>query len=81
MILTDDNFGTLVNAVEIGRRVYEKMVASGSRDTASGGHLGRPVAPRPARSQAGRGRWALDRSAASAEAEPGGIAKERRGPT
>jgi Ca2+-transporting ATPase len=27
MILTDDNFGTLVNAVEIGRRVYEKVVA------------------------------------------------------
>jgi Ca2+-transporting ATPase len=27
MILTDDNFGTLVNAVEIGRRVYEKIVA------------------------------------------------------
>ena len=26
MILTDDNFGTLVNAVEIGRRVYEKVV-------------------------------------------------------
>ena len=27
MILTDDNFGTLVNAVEIGRRVYEKIVS------------------------------------------------------
>ncbi|GGQ48920.1 cation-translocating P-type ATPase [Couchioplanes azureus] len=27
MILTDDNFGTLVRAVEIGRRVYEKIVA------------------------------------------------------
>ena len=27
MILTDDNFGTLVQAVEIGRRVYEKIVA------------------------------------------------------
>jgi Ca2+-transporting ATPase len=27
MILTDDNFGTLVHAVEIGRRVYEKVVA------------------------------------------------------
>jgi P-type Ca2+ transporter type 2C len=27
MILTDDNFGTLVNAVEIGRRVYEKVVS------------------------------------------------------
>jgi P-type Ca2+ transporter type 2C len=27
MILTDDNFGTLVNAVQIGRRVYEKIVA------------------------------------------------------
>jgi P-type Ca2+ transporter type 2C len=27
MILTDDNFGTLVRAVEIGRRVYEKVVA------------------------------------------------------
>ncbi|MET0415879.1 MAG: cation-transporting P-type ATPase [Actinoplanes sp.] len=27
MILTDDNFGTLVNAVEIGRRVYDKIVA------------------------------------------------------
>jgi P-type Ca2+ transporter type 2C len=26
MILTDDNFGTLVHAVEIGRRVYEKIV-------------------------------------------------------
>jgi Ca2+-transporting ATPase len=27
MILTDDNFGTLVRAVEIGRRVYDKVVA------------------------------------------------------
>ena len=27
MILTDDNFGTLVNAVEIGRKVYEKIVS------------------------------------------------------
>ncbi|MEV4514264.1 cation-transporting P-type ATPase [Dactylosporangium sp. NPDC049525] len=27
MILTDDNFGTLVHAIEIGRRVYEKIVA------------------------------------------------------
>jgi Ca2+-transporting ATPase len=27
MILTDDNFGTLVHAVEIGRRVHEKIVA------------------------------------------------------
>jgi len=27
MILTDDNFGTLVNAVQIGRRVYDKIVA------------------------------------------------------
>ena len=27
MILTDDNFGTLVNAVQIGRRVYEKIVS------------------------------------------------------
>ncbi|GAA3349291.1 cation-transporting P-type ATPase [Amorphoplanes nipponensis] len=27
MILTDDNFGTLVRAVGIGRRVYEKIVA------------------------------------------------------
>jgi Ca2+-transporting ATPase len=27
MILTDDNFGTLVHAVEIGRRVYDKVVA------------------------------------------------------
>src|SRR6476659_9701232 len=27
MILTDDNFGTLVHAVEIGRKVYEKVVA------------------------------------------------------
>jgi len=27
MILTDDDFGTLVRAVEIGRRVYEKVVA------------------------------------------------------
>ena len=26
MILTDDNFGTLVHAVEIGRRVYDKIV-------------------------------------------------------
>jgi Ca2+-transporting ATPase len=27
MILTDDNFGTLVNAVETGRRVYDKVVS------------------------------------------------------
>jgi Ca2+-transporting ATPase len=27
MILTDDNFGTLVNAVEIGRKVYDKVVS------------------------------------------------------
>ncbi|MBO0730917.1 MAG: cation-transporting P-type ATPase, partial [Acidimicrobiaceae bacterium] len=27
MILTDDNFGTLVHAVEIGRRTYEKVLA------------------------------------------------------
>ena len=27
MILTDDNFGTLVHAVELGRRVYAKIVA------------------------------------------------------
>ena len=27
MILTDDNFGTLVHAVEIGRRVYDKIVS------------------------------------------------------
>jgi Ca2+-transporting ATPase len=27
MILTDDNFGTLVNAVEIGRRVYAKVAS------------------------------------------------------
>jgi P-type Ca2+ transporter type 2C len=27
MILTDDNFGTLVHAVEIGRRVYDKVAA------------------------------------------------------
>src|SRR5262249_44884990 len=27
MILTDDNFGTLVNAVQIGRKVYDKVVA------------------------------------------------------
>ena len=27
MILTDDNFGTLVHAVELGRTVYEKIVA------------------------------------------------------
>ncbi len=27
MILTDDNFGTLVHAVDIGRRVYEKIVS------------------------------------------------------
>jgi Ca2+-transporting ATPase len=27
MILTDDNFGTLVDAVEIGRRVYDKVVS------------------------------------------------------
>ena len=27
MILTDDNFGTLIHAVEIGRRVYEKVVS------------------------------------------------------
>src|SRR6201993_178544 len=27
MILTDDNFGTLVNAVEIGRKTYDKVVS------------------------------------------------------
>lgn len=27
MILTDDNFGTLVHAVELGRRVYDKVIA------------------------------------------------------
>jgi P-type Ca2+ transporter type 2C len=27
MILTDDNFGTLVHAVELGRKVYDKVVA------------------------------------------------------
>jgi P-type Ca2+ transporter type 2C len=27
MILTDDNFGTLVNAIEIGRRVYAKVTS------------------------------------------------------
>jgi P-type Ca2+ transporter type 2C len=27
MILTDDNFGTLVHAVEIGRRVYDKVIS------------------------------------------------------
>ena len=27
MILTDDNFGTLVHAVELGRSVYEKIVS------------------------------------------------------
>jgi Ca2+-transporting ATPase len=27
MILTDDNFGTLVHAVELGRRVYDKVVS------------------------------------------------------
>src|SRR5262249_21246797 len=27
MILTDDNFGTLVHAVEIGRKVYDKVVS------------------------------------------------------
>ena len=27
MILTDDDFGTLVHAVEIGRRVYDKVVS------------------------------------------------------
>jgi Ca2+-transporting ATPase len=27
MILTDDNFGTLVRAVELGRRVYDKVVS------------------------------------------------------
>src|SRR5262245_50117823 len=27
MILTDDNFGTLVNAVELGRKVYAKVVS------------------------------------------------------
>ena len=27
MILTDDNFGTLVHAVELGRRVHAKIVS------------------------------------------------------
>src|SRR4026209_2203344 len=27
MILTDDNFGTLVHAVELGRKVYDKVVS------------------------------------------------------
>ena len=27
MILTDDNFGTLVNAIEIGRKTYDKVVS------------------------------------------------------
>ncbi|MGB9375252.1 MAG: cation-translocating P-type ATPase [Jiangellales bacterium] len=27
MILTDDNFGTLVHAIELGRRVYDKVVS------------------------------------------------------
>ena len=43
MILTDDNFGTLVHAVEIGRRVYDKVVVVRALPDDAAARAGVPV--------------------------------------